>query len=170
MVLARHRLSRYDKFLDGDATIRTTLVENLPSAKVLIVDDEERNRKLLSVFVQADGHSAIFAANGKEGVAAAIEQQPNLILLDLMMPDMDGFDVVRALKNNPQTRNIPIIVVTALNDVASHRRMLASGADEFIGKPVDRWELSLRIFKLLDMERDAQTPSSGSPVDGKKSE
>jgi len=128
-------------------------MDDLPSARILIVDDEERNRKLLDVFVKADGHSAIFAPDGKAGVAAAVEQQPDVILLDLMMPDMDGFDVVRLLKNNPQTRDIPIIVVTALRDVASHKRMLASGVDEFINKPVDRWELSLRIFKLLGARR-----------------
>jgi CheY-like chemotaxis protein len=145
-------------------------VENLPSAKILIVDDEERNRKLLGVFIRAEGHSSIFAADGKEGVASAIEQQPDLILLDLMMPDMDGFDVVRVLKNNPQTRNIPIIVVTALEDVASHRRMLASGADEFINKPVDRWELSLRVLKLLQKKHDTEKPIAGTPSDGEESE
>jgi response regulator RpfG family c-di-GMP phosphodiesterase len=75
---------------------------------------------------------------------------------------MDGFDVVRLLKNNPRTSGIPIIVVTALQDVASHRRMLASGVDEFINKPVDRWELSLRISRLLKQD----PPSGVSGTDG----
>ena len=124
-------------------------METLVPAKILIVDDEERNRKLLDVFAKADGYMTILATSGKEGIAFALAEQPNLILLDLMMPGMDGFEVIHWLKNNPDTCNIPIIIVSALDDIAAHHRMLASGADEFIGKPVDRWELSLRISKLL---------------------
>lgn len=119
------------------------------SAKILIVDDEERNRKLLDVFVKADGYLTILTDNGKDGLVRAAAERPDLVLLDLMMPGMDGFEVVRWLKDDPLTQAIPVIVVSALDDVASHRRMLASGADEFINKPVDRWELSLRISKLL---------------------
>lgn len=130
------------------------------AARILIVDDEERNRKLLDVFVKADGHVPISASDGKACITCAVDQQPDLILLDLMMPDMDGFDVVRLLKNNPRTSGIPIIVVTALQDVSSHRRMLASGVDEFINKPVDRWELSLRISRLL--KRDPPSGLSGT--------
>ncbi len=118
-------------------------------AKILIVDDEERNRRLLDVFVKADGYATIDAANGETALRLALSENPDLILLDLMMPGMDGFEVTRWLKANPLTSAIPIIIVTALEDVASHRRMLASGADEFINKPVDRWELSMRIAKLL---------------------
>jgi DNA-binding response OmpR family regulator len=75
------------------------------------------------------------------------------------MPRMDGFEVARWLKANALTQRIPIIIVTALQDVASHKRMLASGADEFINKPVDRWELSMRIAKLLQSRRDSITPA-----------
>jgi putative two-component system response regulator len=124
-------------------------METALPAKILIVDDEELNRILFDVFVKADGYSTILSDNGKDGLALAAEAQPDLILLDLMMPGMDGFEVVRWLKADPATRTIPVIVVSALDDVAAHRRMLASGADEFINKPVDRWELSLRISKLL---------------------
>lgn len=127
-------------------------------AKILIVDDEVRNRKLLEVFARADGYLTISAAGGKEGIALAVSELPNLILLDLMMPGTDGFEVTRWLKNNPATRNIPIIIVSALDDLAAHQRMLASGADEFIGKPVDRWELSLRISKLLSGGSSSAAP------------
>jgi putative two-component system response regulator len=132
-----------------------------PLAKILIVDDEERNRRLFDVFAKADGYVTVGAASGEAGLALAIAEQPDIILLDLMMPGMDGFEVVRVLKNNPVTRTIPIIIVTALDDLASHQRMLACGADEFINKPVDRWELSLRVSKLLQARRDA-SPSIGS--------
>jgi DNA-binding response OmpR family regulator len=138
------------------------------AARILIVDDEERNRKLLDVFVKAEGHVPISAPDGKTCITCAIEQHPDLILLDLMMPDMDGFDVVRLLKNNPQTAGIPIIVVTALQDVASHRRMLASGVDEFISKPVDRWELSLRISRLLKRDPPSGVPRMGDPTHDEK--
>lgn len=122
---------------------------NLRSAKVLIIDDEERNRKLLEVLVQADGHATVLAASGDRGIELAVSEQPDVVLLDLMMPGMDGFEVVQRLKRNTVTRSLPIIIVTALDDVASNRRILASGADEFICKPVDRWELSLRLSRLL---------------------
>lgn len=128
------------------------MLVNPRSTKVLIIDDEERNRKLLEVLVQADGHATLLAADGDAGVALAVSAQPDIVLLDLMMPGTDGFEVVQRLKRNPATQSLPIIVVTALDDVASRRRILASGADEFIGKPVDRWELSLRISKLLRLQ------------------
>lgn len=124
---------------------------NQRSTKVLIIDDEERNRKLLEVLVQADGYATLLAADGDAGIALALSEQPDIVLLDLMMPDTDGFEVVQRLKRNPITQCLPIIVVTALDDVASRRRILASGAEEFIGKPVDRWELSLRISRLLKL-------------------
>jgi DNA-binding response OmpR family regulator len=118
-------------------------------AKILIVDDEERNRKLLDVFARADGYLTFAAANGREALQLAEAERPDLILLDLMMPGMDGFDVIRALKSHSATSHIPVMIVSALDDAAAQRRMLASGADDFIRKPVDRWELALRISRLL---------------------
>lgn len=133
-----------------------------PAGKILIVDDEERNRRLLDVFARAEGYVTISASGGEEGLAKALAEQPDIILLDLMMPCMDGFEVTRKLKADPATRSIPIMIVTALEDVASHRRMLASGADEFINKPVDRWELSMRMAKLL-RERNGDFGAAGPP-------
>lgn len=126
-----------------------------PSATILIVDDEERNRRLLDVLLRTDGYQTISASSGNEALALANSKQPDLILLDLMMPGMDGFEVTGALKNDPSTSSIPIMIVSALDDIAAHRRLLASGADEFINKPVDRWELSLRLTKLLVGAPDA---------------
>lgn len=123
-----------------------------PPATILIVDDDERNRKLLDVFARADGHQTILAKDGEEALLLAASHMPNLILLDLMMPGMDGFDLVRRLKDNPVTQSIPLMIVSALDDVASGQRIAASGADDFIRKPVDRWELSLRMFRLLRHE------------------
>jgi len=142
-------------------------MENAWTPTILIIDDEERNRKLLDVFVKADGHNTLAAAGGKEGIALAASELPDLILLDLMMPGMDGFEVVRWLKGNPATSSIPVIIVSSLDDVAAHRRMLASGADEFINKPVDRWELSLRMSRLLHLlPPSPESSASGKDLDG----
>lgn len=118
-------------------------------AKILIIDDEERNRRLFEVFVKADGYEVDVAASGEIGLTVAAETKPDLILLDLMMPGRDGFEVARALKANPVTQNIPVIVISSLDDIASHQRLLSTGVDDFIVKPIDRWELSQRIFKVL---------------------
>ena len=146
-------------------------MEKVPPAKILIVDDEERNRRLFDVFARADGYVTVGAASGAQGLELAVSEKPDIILLDLMMPGMDGFEVARGLKANPATRAIPVIIVSALEDVASHQRMLVSGVDEFINKPVDRWELSLLISKLLHARHDggesAGTPrAQGGPANG----
>ncbi|STQ91189.1 response regulator [Iodobacter fluviatilis] len=120
-----------------------------PLLTILIVDDEPRNRRLLDAFLSADGYTAIHANNGQEALMLSIDMQPSALLLDLMMPDMDGFQVLQKLKDNPATQAIPVIIVSALDDLAARQRVLASGADDFLGKPVDRWELSLRLHRLL---------------------
>lgn len=130
-------------------------MESPVPARILVVDDEEHERKLLEDLAKEEGYLTLSATNGKEALALAVTEQPNLILLDLVMPEMDGFEVTRWLKHNPATRAIPVIMATALEDVAVHDRMLSCGADEFINKPVDRWELSLRISKLLKSYRSA---------------
>lgn len=118
-------------------------------ANILIIDDEERNRRLFEVFVKADGHEVESAASGEAGLAMAAAKAPDVILLDLMMPGRDGFEVARALKANSVTQAIPIIVISSLDDIASHQRLVSSGIDDFIVKPIDRWELSQRIAKVL---------------------
>lgn len=136
-------------------------MENTDLARILIVDDEERNRRLLDVLLRTDGYQTLSAGSGREAMAMAASARPDLILLDLMMPGMDGFEVTHALRSDPVTSGIPIMIVSALDDVATHRRLLASGADEFIRKPVDRWELSLRMSRLLGQKR----PPPGNPAD-----
>ncbi|WP_137896634.1 response regulator [Ramlibacter sp. 2FC] len=139
------------------------MAEPLPTT-ILIVEDEERNRRLLDVFVSADGFEAVLASDGATALRMAASRAPALVLLDLMMPDMDGFEVMRRLKENPATRDIPVIIVSALDDMASRQRLMACGAEEFICKPVDRWELSMRMRRLLDARRRAApvTPIPGS--------
>ena len=120
-------------------------------AKILIIDDEESNRRLLEVLVQAEGHQAFVAPDGETGIALAIAEQPDIILLDLMMPGLDGFEVVRRLRSNHQTAALPIVVVSALYDVAARQRIATSGADGSLVKPIDRWELSKRLSEILQV-------------------
>lgn len=119
------------------------------TATILIVDDEERNRKLLEVFMRAEGYRTISVSDGREAVSLASREPPDLILLDMMMPGMDGFDVVRALKGELSLRRIPLIIVSSLDDIASRRRVLSAGADQVLNKPVDRWQLSQHVARLL---------------------
>lgn len=124
-------------------------------AKILIIDDEERNRKLLEILMIADGHEVRSAVNGQSGLREIAAAAPDLIILDVMMPGMDGFEVARSLKTNPQTKAIPILVASSLDDTASHKRMMSINIDAFLVKPIDRWELSKQVKELLNGRQDA---------------
>ena len=117
-------------------------------ARILIVDDERHNRQLLEVMLKPEGFRLITAASGEEALALVAEQPPDLILLDIMMPGMDGYQVAGKLKGNVATKNIPVIMVTALNDSKTRMRGLSAGAEEFLSKPVDRAELVVRVRNL----------------------
>lgn len=123
-----------------------------PTATILIVDDEISNRKLLELLLRHEGYCTQSAANGKEALVAVAEQAPDLILLDVTMPDMDGYQVARLLKANSATFNIPIIMVTAHTDRSTRMAALDAGAEEFLTKPVDRVELGLRVRNLLRLK------------------
>ncbi len=120
---------------------------------MLIVDDEEKNCKLLEVFAGADGYRTLVAMDGDQGVALARKERPDVVLLDLMMPGMDGFEVARRLKNLPDTAGIPVIVVSSLDDSASRSRMRDCGIAKILTKPIDRWELSRSIAALTQGAR-----------------
>ena len=129
-------------------------------AKILIIDDEERNRKLLEILMTADGYEVTSAVNGQNGMQEATSNMPDLIILDVMMPGMDGFEVARSLKTNPLTQSIPVVVASSLDDVASRKRMMSIKVDAFLVKPIDRWELSRQVTELLSARQDV--PPSGS--------
>ncbi len=123
-----------------------------PPASILIVDDEQRNRKLLEALLQPEGYITRSASDGKEALASVAETPPDLILLDIMMPGMNGYEVATHLKSNPATASIPIIMVTAHIDRDSRLAGLAAGAEDFLTKPVDRAELWLRVRNLLRLK------------------
>ena len=121
-------------------------------ACVLIVDDERHNRELLEVMLAPEGFLLLTAANGEEAIAIVARQPPDLILLDIMMPGMSGYQVAERLKGNPATKQIPIIMVTALHDRDAMMLGLAAGAEDFLTKPVYRAELRMRVRNLLRLK------------------
>jgi two-component system cell cycle response regulator len=121
--------------------------------RILIVDDEPLNVKLLKAKLSRDTYVTIEAFNGQECLDKVKAEHPDLILLDLMMPGIDGFEVTRILKKDPKTRNIPIIHVTALDTSADKARALEAGADEFLNKPINTKELLTRIRSLLRLKK-----------------
>ena len=122
------------------------------AATILIVDDEPANRKLLEALLRPEGYLTQTAASGAAALAMLALRAPDLILLDVMMPDMDGYQVAGILKADPAFAHIPIIMVTALIDSAARLAGLKAGAEEFLSKPVERAELWLRVRNLLRLK------------------
>lgn len=120
---------------------------------VLVVDDTRENRILLASQLKLEGYEIIEAAGGKEGIEMARSHHPDVILLDVMMPDLDGFEVCRVLKGDPATQIIPIIMVTALNRVESRIEGKRAGADEFLSRPHVREELLVRVRTYAQVKR-----------------
>jgi len=121
--------------------------------RILIVDDVPANVKLLAAKLPSDIYEIVKAYSGQEAIEKVNTVFPDLILLDIMMPVMDGYEVIRQLKHNPLTRNIPIILVTALDSIEDKSRGLETGADEFLTKPVNTPELLARVKSLLRLRQ-----------------
>jgi PAS domain S-box-containing protein len=122
-------------------------------ARILIVDDEQLNQATLESFLAADGYDLHFASSGAEACTMARAVMPDLILLDVMMPDMNGFEVCRDLRADPVMSRIPIIIITALSDEASRIEGLREGADDFLSKPCRREELRARVQTVVSLNR-----------------
>ena len=119
---------------------------------ILIVDDEPINRKLLEILLHVKGYLTSSAANAEEAVNCIGQKRPNLILLDIMMPDTNGYELLKILKTNAECKNIPVIMVTALTDRDSRLTGVEGGADDVLTKPIDRSELWLKIKNLLRLQ------------------
>jgi len=118
--------------------------------KVLVVDDEARILRLMEAMLVPAGYQVVLAENGTEAITKAILSSPDVILLDVMMPGKDGFEVASKLRANNQTKDIPIVMVTALGEVKHRVKALESGADDFLTKPVDKQELLTRVKTLIE--------------------
>ncbi len=119
------------------------------AARILVVDDIPANVELLEALLSADGYDILTALDGEEALQQVADNDPDLILLDVMMPGMNGFEVCARLKNDVTTQFIPIVLLTALDRMEDKVRGLESGADDFLTKPFNRIELKARIRSLL---------------------
>jgi PAS domain S-box-containing protein len=124
----------------------------MTAAAILIVDDESQNCRLLEALLRPEGYDTRSAGSGEEALVSIATDPPDLILLDVMMPGMDGRQVAKALKKDSATANIPIIMVTAQADREERLAGLEAGAEDFLTKPVDRAELWLRVRNLLRLK------------------
>ncbi len=120
---------------------------------VLIVDDEPFGRDTLEGLLQKEGYDLLFASNGQETLDITQEHIPDLILLDIMMPGMDGYEVCNRIRNNPKIAEIPILMITALDDKDSLIKGIDAGADDFVSKPFDRAILRQRVKTILKLNR-----------------
>lgn len=122
---------------------------------VLIVEDDRQNRKLLAELLAVKGYRIVEACDGKQGVEQAVAHLPELILMDIQLPEMDGTGVLQALKGNLLTRAIPVWLLTAYAMPSDEVRFRACGCDEYITKPLDLRDLLARIERLFEATADA---------------
>lgn len=117
--------------------------------KILIVDDDLDSLKLIGLLLQRQGYQVVAASGGQQGLAQVETEEPDLILLDIMMPDMDGYEVCRRLRSDPQLAHIPVILFTAKTRVDDKVAGFEAGADDYITKPTHPAELASRVKSLL---------------------
>lgn len=122
------------------------------SGRILVVDDVPSNVKLLEAGLEAEYFEVISALSGQECLIKVAEQDPDIVLLDVMMPDMDGMEVCRRIKSDPKTAHLPVVMVTALNQTSVRVASLEAGADDFLTKPVERDELLVRVRSLVRLK------------------
>lgn len=119
------------------------------SSKILIVEDNDKNRQLIVLLLKHYGYEISEAVNGEEGVRMAKEQKPDLILMDIQMPVMDGFAAIKLLKEDPDTRDITIIATTSFAMKGDREKIISTGADDYISKPIDTRALPELLKKYL---------------------
>jgi two-component system alkaline phosphatase synthesis response regulator PhoP len=122
---------------------------SLDDAMVLLVDDNQQNLELMQAYLDDLPCRTETAMDGVEAMERIAKDRPDLVLLDVMMPRMSGFEVCQKIKSNPETRGTAIIMVTALNEVPDYERAVESGTDDFLSKPVNKLELVTRVRSLL---------------------
>lgn len=144
------RESNVSQDVGQGASVKSAEVER---AKILVVDDHPSSRMTAVALLSVEGYDVVEADSGLAALEGVAQNNPDLILLDVMMPEMDGYEVCRRLKQNEQTRLIPVVFVTALNDRRARLRGIEAGGDDFLSKPFDQLELSARVKSLIRQKR-----------------
>ena len=134
--------------------------EEKPPLKVLVVDDEENIIELIRLGLRYEGFEVAVASDGEQALAQAQRTNPDLIILDILMPGIDGLEVCRRLRNNPTTSDVPILMLTAKDDVSERIAGLQAGADDYLTKPFDFYELVERIKAILRRQNRAKSAQS----------
>ena len=116
---------------------------------ILVIEDNDRNRRLMRILLKAKGYEVMEATTGKAAMDYLSTQTPDLILMDIQLPQTDGLTLTKEIKSNAQTKDIPIIAVTAYAMKGDRERMLEAGCDEYISKPIDTQKLPLIIAEIL---------------------
>ena len=139
--------------------------QRTPSAgTILVADDNVANLDLLSALLEGEGYDVLAVTDGEQALQALLNSHIDLLLLDVRMPKRDGFSVCRAVKSNPDTRLIPVVIVTASTAGADRIAGLESGADDFLNKPVNREELRARVRSLLRLKQFTDDLESAETV------
>ena len=127
-------------------------IDRVKTPTVLVVDDNQENLELLQAYLEDMDCRTVPASDGLQAMEIVADSAPDLILLDVMMPKMSGFEVCKRIKNDPKTSDIPIIMVTALNEFGDIEHGIDSGTDDFISKPVNKLELLTRVKTMLKLK------------------
>jgi diguanylate cyclase len=134
-------------------------------ARILIVDDDHDNREVLELVLAWEGYLIVTACSGEEALAIMAKEPPDLVLLDVMMPGMSGCEVAAEIRGNPATKNIPIMLLTALDNRTARTLALSAGAEDVLIKPLDRAELCGRVGNLLRVRISGVRPVEDPPVE-----
>jgi CheY-like chemotaxis protein len=153
---------------------------------VLVVDDNKITTKLLRRYLESNGYEALEAYDGIECIEKVDQRHPDVIVLDVMMPRLDGYETVKRLKDNAETKHIPVVIVTALNDVANQIKSIEAGADDFLSKPIEEklliakvrllssWNIEQRkaqvLAKILEEIQNGSLDPNGEAISQKMSE